>query len=94
VGPVRGPEGVVDVGVVALDQAGDEGGIVCPLARVEAQVFQQLDARGQLGQAGPHRFHGEPRVGLALGPAEVAAGGDLGAGTLEPFDGGQGGPDA
>ena len=55
VGPVGGAEGVVDVEVEALDQAVDEGGVVGLLARVEAEVLQQLDAGRQLGQPLPHR---------------------------------------
>ena len=40
---MRGPEGVVDVGVEPLDQPGHERRVVGLLARVEAQVLEQLD---------------------------------------------------
>jgi hypothetical protein len=65
--PVRRAERVVDVGVLALDQLLDEGVVVAGLARVEAQVLQQLDARRQLGQALADRVHRVLRVGRALG---------------------------
>ena len=55
VGPVRGTEGVVDVGVLALDEPGDERRVVRRLARIETEVLEQLDAGRQLGQPGPHR---------------------------------------
>ena len=94
VGAVGGAEGVVDVGVVALDELGHEGGIVALLARIEAEVLEELDAGRQLLQAGPHRRHRVARVGLALRPTEVAARRHRGAGLLQPGDGGQGGADA
>ena len=53
VGPVRRAEGVVDVGVLALDQPADEGRVVRRLARVEAQVLEQLDARAPARPGGP-----------------------------------------
>ena len=70
---MRGAERVVDVGVDALDQLGDERRVVALLARVEAQVLEQLDAGRQLGQPRADRLHRVLRVGLALRPAEVAA---------------------
>ena len=73
VGPVRRAEGVVDVGVLALDQPRDERRVVALLARVEAQVLEQLDAGRQLGQRARTGSIEYCRVGLALGPAEVAA---------------------
>ena len=92
VGPVGRPEGVVHVQVEALDQLVDEGGVVGLLARVEAEVLEQLDARRQLGQPLPHRRHRVALVGLALGPAEVGAGHDGRPVLLQPLDRGQGGP--
>ena len=91
--PVGRAEGVVHVEVEPVDQAVDEGGIVGLLARVEAEVLQQLDARRQLGQPLPDRRHRVLLVGLALGPAEVGAGDDGRAVLLQPLDRGQGGPD-
>ena len=73
VGPVRRAEGVVDVDVDALDERRHEGRIVGRLARVEAEVLEQLDARGELGQAGAHRIHRVLRVRCALRAPEVAA---------------------
>ena len=94
-GPVGRTEGVVDVEVTARDQALDERGVVALLARVEAQVLEQLDLGRQLGQPRPHRLHRIPRVGLALGPAQVTARGDRGDVVLpQPLDGGQRGADA
>ena len=94
VGAVGGAERVVDVGVHALDQPGDERRVVGLLTRVEAQVLQQLDARRQLGQPLADRRHRVLRVGLALGPAEVAARDDGRAPLLQPRDRGQRGADA
>ena len=51
-------EGVVDIGVVAVDQLLDEGGVVVLLARVEAQVLAEL-APG--GRGGPVRRGPAPR---------------------------------
>ena len=59
------------------------------LARVEAQVLQELDTRRQLGEASSHRAHRVLRVRLALGPAEVARAHDVGATLGEPLDGRQ-----
>ena len=94
VGAVRRTEGVVDVAVDALDEAAHEGVVVALLARVEAQVLEQLDAGGELGQAGAYRVHGVLRVGRALGPAEVAGRDDAGAALLQPLQRRQGGADA
>jgi hypothetical protein len=93
VGPVGGAKGVVDVGVLPGHQFGDEPRIVGLLTGIEAQVLQEVDAGGQLRQAGPHRLHRVAGVGLALGPAEVAARRHVRALLLQPRDGGQGGPD-
>ena len=48
--PVRRAERVVHVEVLALDQLLHERRVVGLLARVEAQVLEQLDAGRQLGQ--------------------------------------------
>ena len=50
---MRRAERVVDVGVDPLDQLATNFGSLRLLARVEAQVLQQLDAGGQLGKARP-----------------------------------------
>ena len=54
VGPVRGPEGVVDVGVAGRGQGGRERGVVGLFPGVEAQVLEQHDAAG----AGPDQRGG------------------------------------
>ena len=91
---VRGAERVVDVGVHALDQAGDERRVVGLLTRVEAQVLQELDARRQLGQPIPDRLHRVAGIRLPLRPAEVAGAHDGRAPLLQPRDRGQRGADA
>ena len=55
VGAMRGAERVVDVGVDAVDELRHERRVVALLARIEAQVLEQLDARRQLGEARAHR---------------------------------------
>ena len=87
-------EGVVDVGIDAIDQLGDECGIVALLPRVEPQVLEQLDTGCQLTQTGAHCVHRVLRVRLALGPAEVAGGDHGGAALGEPVDRGERGADA
>ena len=62
VGPVRGAERLVHVGVVALDQPLHEGRVVRLLARVEAQVLGQRDAGAQGRQPLAHRVHLPARV--------------------------------
>ena len=79
-------EGVVHVEVLALDQPGDEAGVVGLLPRVEAQVLHELDARCQLGQALAYRLHGEAGIGLAAGAPEVAACRHLRPVVDEPLD--------
>ena len=95
VGPVRGAEGVVDVGVLTLDQPLHEGRIVGRLTRVEAQVLEQLDARRQLGQAlaRPARPSTGDRARPSGRPRWVQAV-TVAPRRLQPLDGGQGGPDA
>ena len=57
VGPVRGAEGVVDVGVARGRQGSRERGVVGLFAGVEAQVLEQHHAAGTgLGQRGGHRL--------------------------------------
>ena len=71
-------EGVVDVGVVPVDQLLHETRIIGLLARVEAQVLEQLDRRSQGSQLLAHR----PEVPLGVGgggrASQMGAGGDLG----------------
>ena len=55
-----------------VDEPVDERRVVGLLARVEAQVLEQLDAGRQLGEPRPDGRHRVLRVGLALGPAEMA----------------------
>ena len=94
VGAVRRAEGVVHVGVEAVDEPRDEGRVVALLPRVEAQVLEQLDPRGQLGEAGADRGHGVALVRRALRPAEVGRRDHGRALLLQPPDGGQRGADA
>src|SRR5690606_29912173 len=89
VGPVRRAERVVHVQVVALAQRVDEGRVVAGLARVEAQVLEQLHPGCQLCQALPDRLDRVGRVRRTLGSAEVRAGGHAGAALPEPLQRGQ-----
>ncbi len=73
---VRDAEGVVHVGVVAVDQLLDEGRIVVLLARVEAKVLEQLDLRSQAGELFAHRADLPASVGCPLRATEVGARGD------------------
>ncbi len=93
-GAVRGAEGVVDVGVLAGDEAVDERLRVRLLARVEAEVVEQLDAGHEFGQAGAHRGEVVAGVGRALRPAEVGADRDVGAVVEQPLQGRDAGADA
>ena len=58
----RDAEGVVHVGVEAVDQPVDEAGVVGLLPGIEAEVLEQLHPRGQLGPVGrgpaPRRTRG------------------------------------
>ena len=72
VGPMRGPERVVDVRVDAIDQLGDVGRIVRGLPRVEPDVLDQLDAGSQLREAFANRLERERRVRSTLRSAEMA----------------------
>ena len=82
-------ERVVDIGVHAVDERGDELRIVALLARVESEVLQEFDACRQLGQALPDRLHRVLRVRLTLGPTEVRCAHDVSAAAGQPFDGRQ-----
>src|SRR3546814_5680961 len=53
-------------------------------SRAEAEVLQQLHARGQLGQALADRLHRVLRVRRTLGAPQMAARRDRGALLLEP----------
>jgi hypothetical protein len=86
VGPVTSAEGVVDVEVEAPDQLGDEVRVVGLLTGVEAEVLHELHAGGELLEPLTDGSHGVLLIGLALGPAEVAADGDVGAPRLQPLD--------
>ena len=92
VGPVRGAEGVVDVGVEALDQPGHEGRVVRLLARVVAEVLRQLDpgASSASRATGATEYLGS---GRPLG-REMGARHHLGALAAQPLDGGQRSADA
>ena len=94
VGAVRRAERVVDVAVDAVDELGDEGVVVALLARVVAQVVEELDAGRELGEAGADRIHRVLRVRLALRPAEVAGGHDVRPAIGQPLDRRQRGTDA
>ena len=76
---MRRAEGLVDVGVVPLDQSLYERRVVRLLARVEAQVLGQRDARAQRTQPLAHRVHLPARVRRARRAAEVRRRRDLGA---------------
>jgi hypothetical protein len=82
--PVRGPEGVVHVAVVAGDELVDEGRVVRLLARVEAQVLQQLHAGHELGEVLADGSDVVTGVRYALGPAEMGRAGDRGSVVEEP----------
>src|SRR5262249_31006745 len=82
-----------DVRVLPGYQPRHEGGIIGLLPRVEAEVLHQVDTGCQLGEAQPHRLDRVASVGLALGPAEMAARRDVGAMLLQPPDGGKRGAD-
>ena len=82
--PVGGAERIVHVEVLVFYQRSDEGRVVALLAGVVAQVFQQLDPAGvgapgrqQLVEVLAHRGDRVLGVGLALGPAQVAAHGQF-----------------
>ncbi len=94
VGPVRGAEGVVDIGVEAVDETVHEGGVVALLPRVEAEVLEQRHPGRQHGQAVPDGSHVETGVDRALGPPEVRARRDRRTPLREPRQGREGGPDA
>ena len=94
VGAVRRAEGVVHVGVEAVDEPRDEGRVVALLPRVEPQVLEQLHAGGELGEPSADRGHGVAVVRRALRPAEVGRRDDGRALLLQPLDGGQRGADA
>ena len=65
------------------------------LARVEPQVLEQLHPRYQLRQPGAYGVHRIPRVGSALGAAQVTARGNGGDTVVpQPLDRGQRGADA
>ena len=95
VGPVGGAERVVRRRRPCPRRAArTKAGSFALLARVEAQVLEQLDARGELGEPGAHRVPSSTSGRAALRPAEVAARGDRGAVRLQPLDRGQRGADA
>ena len=79
VGAVRGTEGLVDVVVEALDQRRAEGRVVGLLARVEAQVLEELHP----GQSSARRRRTGSTLYFSttwpLRPAEVRARHDDGA---------------
>ena len=97
-----GTKRIVYVEVLVFYQLGDEGRVVGLFARVEAEVLQQLDPLGtgalvlqQLVQPPADRGDGVLRVRLALGPAQVAAHGELFGSLVEqPREGFDGQPDA
>ena len=68
VAAVGHPEGLVDVGIEALDEGCHEGGVVGLLARVEAQVVGQLHAGAQR-RPGARAPGPSPSAGPARRPA-------------------------
>ena len=87
-------EGLVHIGVEALDQRGDEVGVVGLLPGVEAQVLAELDAGTQGGQALAHRVHLPAGVAGGGRPAQMRAGHHLGALVQQPAQRRQRGGDA
>ena len=88
-------EGVVDVGVVAVDQLLDEGRVVRRSSPGSNRRFSSSSTwgarRASSSRTGPrsHWASGRP-----VGPAQMGAGGDRGPLGQEVLEGGQGGPDA
>ena len=79
VGAVRGPEGVVDVGVGRRREGRRERGVVGLLAGVEAQVLEQHDpAAAGLRQRRRHR------LADGVGREDDGAAEQLGRGALRP----------
>ena len=86
-------ERIVDVGVVPVDELLDERGVVVLLARVEPEVFEELDLRSQSGQLLPYRSEVPAGVRRPLGPAQMGACGDAGTVLDEIVQRRQGGTD-
>jgi hypothetical protein len=91
---MRRAEGVVDITVLSVDEAVYEGRIARLLARIKAEVVEEIDAGDQLLQHGSHRGHVEPRVPASFGSTQVGARGHLRSVVDEPGQRRQGGPDA
>ena len=73
VGPVRGPEGVVDVEVGELGQIIGEAGVVALLPRLEAGVLEQQHRSGaELGGRGGDLGADDGRRELDLGTEQLA----------------------
>ena len=81
---MRRAERLVHVGVVAPYQALHEGGVVRLLARVEAQVVGEGDARAQRLEPFAHGVHLPPLVVLPRRPAQVRRGRHLGPPLEQP----------
>ena len=95
VGAVGGAERVVDVGVDPVDELGDERRIVALLARVEAQVLQQLDARAPARPAAPEPAPSSTSgSGAPFGRPRWLAQTTVAPLRLQPFDRRQRGADA
>jgi len=92
-GPMGHPEGVVDIGVVAVDELVDEVGVVGALARVESEVVEELHLRSQLGQPVSHRRQVPSDIGRSVGASQMGAGGDVCAPIEEIAQCREGGPD-
>ena len=89
-GPVRGSEGIVDVGVLTVDQSVDHLGRVGYLPGVEAEILQHLHAWNELAQSFPDRRHGQSRVRSSAWPPKMGACRDLRPGVLQVSESGQG----
>ena len=94
VAAVGDAEGVVHVGVVAVDQFVHEGRIVALLARVEPQVLEQFDLGSQPRELVTDRPQVPAGVRCAVRAAQVGAGGDRRPPFEQVVEGGKGSPDA
>ena len=79
-------EGVVHVGVDALDETVDERRVVGLLARIEAEVLQQLRSRGAGRPAGPGQAPSSTSGSVRPWAAEVAGAHDRRAALAQPLD--------
>ena len=91
---MRSTERVVDIEILAGNEALHESRIIRRLAGIESQVVQKFHPRSELRQTAAHRFHGVLRIRSTLRSTEMGAGRDGGTTTGEPLDRGERGTDA